>query len=234
MGSLKIDLDAIGQSRNTDKSSLFRDPRDGEIKIGNEYLRHYDGQLSPIRTDAILLIELGNGYGAEAGNSLRMWDEYFSHRKTRIVGVDIESVHKGLEGDRINIEIGDCGSADFLETIGSKYPDADVIIDDASHYWVHQCLAFNVLFRTLKPGGLYIVEDLGTSFGDEVREIYGAPGGPDMYSLLLAYATQVVGNGFPTPVARTLPTDVIVKAVANMIDSFTMVRGAVMIRKKVA
>ena len=225
-------LDDIGQQRNTDKASLFKDPLDGQTKYGNDYLRHYDRQLAPLRAQPILLVELGIGYGAEAGNSLRMWDEYFVHRHARIVGVDIESAHVTLAKDRISIEIGDCGSPEFLSSLGRRYPDPDVIIDDASHYWVHQAAAFTWLFPFLKPGGLYIVEDLGTSFGKDVREVYGAPGGPDMYALLLGYAGQVVGHGFPYPVSANLPLEAMVKAVADSIESFTMVRGSVMVRKK--
>jgi hypothetical protein len=36
----------------------------------------------------------------------------------------------------------------------------DVIIDDASHASRHQQIALDVLFSFVKPGGLYIIEDL--------------------------------------------------------------------------
>ena len=232
MGSSNRTLDEIGRSQNTDKASLFRDPRDSQTKTGNDYLRHYDRELTSLRAEPLLLVELGIGYGAEAGNSLRMWDEYFTHRHAQIVGVDIESVHKAMAGDRISIEIGDCGSVEFLEQLAAAYPSADVIVDDASHYWTHQVTAFNTLFRALKPGGLYIVEDMGTSFGNEVREVYGAPGGPDMFAVLLTYASHLVGHSFPNPVSLHLPTESMVRQVADMVDTITMVRGAVLIRKK--
>ena len=39
-----------------------------------------------------------------------------------------------------------------------------IIIDDASHWWSHQIKALYHLFPSLKRGGIYILEDLGTSF----------------------------------------------------------------------
>jgi hypothetical protein len=39
-----------------------------------------------------------------------------------------------------------------------------VIIDDASHFWSHQIIGFRTMFPQLPPNGVYIVEDIHTSF----------------------------------------------------------------------
>ena len=219
-------LDEIGKSFNTDKASLYQD------KVGNNYLAHYEKEIKQHRHEPVLLVELGIGYGDGAGSSLRLWDEYFTHKDTRIVGVDIEPSHRRFAGGRISVEIGDCGSDIFLHELGSRYTGADLMIDDASHYWIHQVTAFSILFNYLKPGGLYIIEDLGTSFNEPVRAIYGAPGGPDAYTVLLSYAGRLVGNGFPHPLGEHLPDSLLDDTILAGIDSISLVRGAALIRKK--
>ena len=37
-------------------------------------------------------------------------------------------------------------------------------MDDASHFWSHQIIGFETLFLQLPPHGIYIVEDIQTSF----------------------------------------------------------------------
>jgi hypothetical protein len=51
------------------------------------------------------------------------------------------------------------GEARDLEKLAAAAPDFDIIIDDASHAFYHQQLAFRVLFPRLADGGLYIIED---------------------------------------------------------------------------
>lgn len=43
------------------------------------------------------------------------------------------------------------------------YKDVDVVLDDGSHKMVDQQITFAKLFKTLKSGGIYIIEDLHTS-----------------------------------------------------------------------
>jgi SAM-dependent methyltransferase len=163
-----------------------------------------------------------------------MWEEYFTHRHMRIVAADIEEAHRRLAGGRVAVEVGDCGSSEFLNALGSKYPDADVIVDDASHYWTHQIAALRELFKYLKPGGLYILEDIGTSFGQSVRAVYGGPGGPDAYAFVLALTNRLVGHRAGHPLDAQLPDCSGDEALLDRIDSVEMTRGTAMIRKKAA
>ena len=44
----------------------------------------------------------------------------------------------------------------------------DVIIDDGSHLIDHQIKSFNILKEKMKPGGIYIIEDVN-NFDDTVN-----------------------------------------------------------------
>lgn len=49
----------------------------------------------------------------------------------------------------------------------------DIIIDDASHDVAHQQITFGKFFKILRPGGLYVIEDMGSSFFKEEVDLYG-------------------------------------------------------------
>lgn len=143
-------LDEIGIKYNTDKSS-----------VSHDYLRHYEEVLSPYKNEPVTIMELGVGAVSNLGKSVFTWREYFTNAS--IVGIDKKEISRNVAGERLSIEIGDCGNPDFLSTVAMKY-QPDIIIDDASHKWSHQILSFEYMFPHLKDGGIFIMEDLGTSF----------------------------------------------------------------------
>ena len=49
----------------------------------------------------------------------------------------------------------------FVATVGIKF---DCILDDGSHVPEHQILTINKLWDLVKPGGVYIIEDIETSY----------------------------------------------------------------------
>src|SRR5215469_2496176 len=142
MPAAELSLDELGIRTGTDKSRLSHD-----------YLRHYERMMARFRNEAITLIEIGIHKGA----SLSLWEAYFPH--ARIIGVDVDPKTSRFARERVTVEIGSQFDADFLRQICAKY-SPDIVIDDGSHIDAHQVFTFRHLFQALKPGGLYIVEDV--------------------------------------------------------------------------
>ena len=143
-------LDQLAIAADTDKSSKRHD-----------YMRFYEHLLTPYKDKSFSMLELGVGLPSRRAPSLRTWKAFFP--KARIVGVDIKGISKTFEEDRIHIEIGDAAKPRFLKRVFRTYQPS-VILDDASHFWSHQIIGFQTLFPLLPPGGVYIVEDVHTSF----------------------------------------------------------------------
>lgn len=68
-----------------------------------------------------------------------------------------------MKQDRIDIHIADQGDRDQLNTVFDVIGAADIIIDDGSHFMHHQQISFAHLFKSLKSGGIYVIEDLSSS-----------------------------------------------------------------------
>jgi hypothetical protein len=55
-----------------------------------------------------------------------------------------------------------------LSALCAREAPFDIIIDDGSHFNAHQILSFQHLWGALKDGGVYVVEDVQTSFSPSV------------------------------------------------------------------
>lgn len=137
-------LNELAIKYNTDKSNLFHD-----------FCDEYEFFLSKYRNDSIKLLEIGFG----SGGSVKMWLEYFN--KAIIYSVDI-NLFQSIDPRHVFI----CGNqTDSL--IYEKIDLFDIIIDDGSHICNDQRITFELLFSKLKSGGIYIVEDVSTSYWTE-------------------------------------------------------------------
>lgn len=128
------------------------------------YAKHYESHFCHLRKKKVKLLEIGVGGYAEpgtGGNSLRMWKRYFP--KGIIYGIDVYDKNK-LQENRISIFKGDQGNDDFLKYIGNNIGTFDIIIDDGSHVNKDVIAAFKVLFNFLKDNGIYVIEDIQTSY----------------------------------------------------------------------
>lgn len=159
---------------------------------------------------------------------MRVWNDYFKHPEAKFIGVDISETARQVAEGRIHIEIGDCGNREFLAELGSRYRP-QVLIDDASHIWQHQIDAFEVLFPSVLPGGMFIIEDIHTSFGN-VRHSYARSAPFDAFQYALGLTTHLVGAGQANPITEHLPK-ISPDAMAK-IDYITCIPKAVIISKK--
>lgn len=138
-----VELFDLGARRNTDKTK-------------HGYLPTYEFFLKKFKNDTFNLLELG----VFKGSSTAMWHDYFPN--AHITGVDIRTQCKKFEKERLEVKILDLACLEsYTKLADKKYR---VIIDDASHIWSHQILSFLELFRCVESGGIYIIEDLHTSF----------------------------------------------------------------------
>lgn len=138
-------LDSIGCKYNTDKSSNH-----------HNYLDKYEFFVNKWKKEKVTVLELG----VFKGSSTNMWAEYFENGI--IYGVDINPNCKKHEKENVKILIKDLGDENSLEELKMLHPQ--IIIDDASHFWTHQIKALYHLLPSLESGGVFILEDLGTSF----------------------------------------------------------------------
>jgi len=126
------------------------------------YFPVYETYFPPYRRRPIKILEYGIGHGG----SLQMWKWYF-HKNSQIVGVDIKDRCKALEEDRIHIRIGDQGKEETHDRIHEEFGSFDIIIDDGGHHMHEQIVTFECMFPRLKDNGLYIIEDLHTSYSEK-------------------------------------------------------------------
>jgi hypothetical protein len=133
----------IGEKVNTDKITH------------HGYNRFYEKYID---VNITKMLEIG----IDNGCSLQLWLNYLP--KCYIYGMDIG---KEYSGDRYKIIKGDQSNINHLNylinEIGNN--ELDLIIDDGSHIPEHQILTFNTFFdKLLKNGGIYIIEDIETSY----------------------------------------------------------------------
>ena len=140
-------LDSIGLKYGTDKSSSIHD-----------YLKIYERRLSQFQHASFTLIEVGVYHGG----SVKTWGEYFPN--ATIVGLDINPECTQYAGGNVHIRIGDASRSDFLFDVISEFGRPTIFIDDGSHRWDHQITTLQLMFPLLIPGGIYICEDIDTSF----------------------------------------------------------------------
>ena len=103
-----------------------------------------------------------------------MWQNYFGE-KSIVYGIDIDKRCKQFEKDNIQIFIGDQEDKKFLSDLKLKLPKIDILIDDGGHTMKQQINTFEVMFDHVKDNGIYLVEDLHTSYWEKFGGGYHRP-----------------------------------------------------------
>ena len=143
-------LTEIANKYGTDKGTTFY-PSHGFSEI-------YDDFFINKRNDVLKVLEIG----IDKGNSLRMWRDYFPN--AIIYGLDVQT-HQFFTEERISTHYANQSSKDDIDSFINEFGgEFDVIIDDGGHDPIYQQISLGFLFKHLKSDGVYIVEDLHTSF----------------------------------------------------------------------
>lgn len=133
--------DEVALSFGTDKASSH-----------HGYMAHYERLLADRPIERLLEI------GVAEGRSLATWRQLLPD--TLVVGVDI--VPQCLTSNRPGSPVLWANAAEpaHMWAVTALHGPFDVIIDDGSHIHDDVRIAFEELYPRLRPGGIYIVEDL--------------------------------------------------------------------------
>lgn len=125
------------------------------------YIPVYEQILEPYRETAKNVIEIGIFHG----NSLRMWERYFTNAS--VFGVDcsdqpingMADLRPMIASGKHNIHILDGTSDEQIEKefAGVKF---DIVWDDGSHLLEHQLQTVKIFGKRLAPNGIIILEDI--------------------------------------------------------------------------
>ena len=130
-------------------------------KLEHGYIKIYEKYFESLRDQKLKIFEIG----IADGKSLLTWSDYF--KNSTIVGIDIHKIDvKEKKLDRNNIEVHQGSQSDekFINKIINQYGNFDIIIDDGSHLKKDVIKSFHMLFPYLNNNGLYVVEDMQTSY----------------------------------------------------------------------
>ena len=133
------------------------------------YHRFYDALLQPLRRTHVRFLEIG----LRSGRGTQLWKKYFPDGK--LFAIDNAVQTATTAGAKLaEVYVGDQGNRTFLQTVVEASGGAfDVIIDDGGHSFRSQMASYEGLFAAaLKPGGLYVIEDIETSYWKSGR-LYG-------------------------------------------------------------
>ncbi len=159
-------LTEIANQYNTDKGTNV--VCDNGFK-GHGFTEFYYDHIKHLNNPTIL--EMGIWKGA----STKMFNEYIN-RECEIYCIDIDPKRDVSNlGDNVHFYVVDQGNEEQLKNFVKEIGDVkfDIILDDGSHQIYHQMLTYSILRKLLKKDGMYIMEDLHTSFSEFSSYNYG-------------------------------------------------------------
>ena len=148
-----LELDKLFIHFNCDKGShcFF----DKEKIVSHNYSAFYDKYFKNIKKDKISLLELGS----HEGKGLASFFFYFPN--SDLIGANINPFQMRFNSKRISELFVDVSSSRSIYSLSDYLKkNLDIIIDDASHNLKDILTAFGILFKKLKSGGCYVIEDM--------------------------------------------------------------------------
>jgi len=155
---------------NKFKTFFYNVPKKHVVHKWVHYLDIYNKHFQKFIGKNPVILEIG----VWKGGSLDMWNYYFDNNCT-IYGVDNDKSCKLLEKDFNNVKIiiGDQSDPKFWDDFfiqNNIY--FDIIIDDGGHTMNQQIVSYEKLFNRINDNGVYLCEDLHTSYWKEYGGSY--------------------------------------------------------------
>jgi len=139
------ELTQMGFDCNTDKAYWHR------------FTDVYSNWFETKRASATNILEIGVLHGS----SVRLFEKYFTNAKIDALDIFPKQEH---DSERVSTFIVDQSDKHQLQSFATPREGLyDIILDDGSHRSSDQMLTLTELWSCLKPGGLYVIEDLHTS-----------------------------------------------------------------------
>jgi SAM-dependent methyltransferase len=153
-----------GRQPETDQSNPLRAFFDAHragpgIWKWQHYFDVYERHFRRFRGQEVHVLEIG----VYSGGSLGMWRDYFGPG-AHVYGVDIESACKAYEQDMVKVFIGDQADRGFWRRFRAEVPRLDIVIDDGGHLYHQQRTTLEELLPHLRPGGVFVCEDVHGEF----------------------------------------------------------------------
>jgi len=123
------------------------------------YEEHFGRYCNPARGRNVRMMEIG----IQSGGSMMMWRHGFGDNLDLFLGLDIDPATKAWEqfGDNVKVAIGSQADPVFLSEVKENYSKGfDIISDDGSHIPNHVFITFVSLWPLVRPGGVYLIEDI--------------------------------------------------------------------------
>lgn len=121
------------------------------------YHRFYPAHIYHLRRfKKFAILEIGYG----SGNSIPLWLEMFPNAAVYCLDRDIETQGAGYEV----LKSDQSSPTALTESLARVSQPIRLVIDDGSHKPAHQILSFSTIFPSLCEDGVYIIEDIETSY----------------------------------------------------------------------
>ena len=204
----------------------------------HRYDQVYGRALAPFaKADAFAMLEIGYG----SGEGVAFWHTLFP--QTFLYCLD-SGYGDWTEANTCVLRVDQSKPQDLERAMATVQHPIALIVDDGSHRPDHQLLSFSMLFKQLlQPGGLYIIEDVETSYWRR-GHLYGynySYGLGNRHSAVEAFKLLVdfVNQRFLDPadrnwlIASLLDVGLDPEA-AEMVESVSFGRNAIQLVKRVA
>ena len=177
------DLNYLCEYFNSDKGEIFKNqyakPSKQEDRkiIAHGYAKIYEKYLKEHKDKNLNIIELGSFYGNASAAF------YFYFKNSQIYSADINPDMYLYRSKRLKNFFTDTSSRASIEkNILSRNIKFDLIIEDASHMLKDQIISLFILFKNLRSGGFFIVEEI--DFPEKREDMRVGQEFPDLKTIL--------------------------------------------------